>query len=371
MARIRKSIYIDGRRYWATGTDEVEVQLKLREIERDVRRGTFTQPVGITVEKWTGEWLDTYKSQTCNETTLKNLRSMISTSLYPHLGMLQIQSIKPVHLQRFLLALAEEGKSQSYIIKMKNSLEGIFGTAQDNGIIAASPATRITMPNVKSGHRRALTQRERAAFLAACDKCGMAGLWGKVLYYTGMRPAESAEIRGEDILIDDGVRYLHVKGTKTEKADRYVPLPAELELPNLKKKELLLHTKAGEPLTKSAMRRAWQRLTRQMNIEMGCKTFRGAVVDPVVKDDLVPYCLRHNYATMLQEAGVDIGVASAMLGHASTATTSRVYTHHNLQSVKSAYLSLNAYLSTSSLVTVSPSCHQNVTKREQRGTIIS
>lgn len=282
-----------------------------------------------------------------------------------------MQAVKPVHLQQFLIHLAEEGKSQSYIIKMKNCLEGIFGTAQDNGIVPSSPATRLTMPNVKSGHRRALTREERMAFLSACDKCEMAGLWGKVLFYTGIRPAESATIKGEDIQEINGVRIVHIKGTKTEKADRYVPLPDEFLLPKIKKNELLLHTKAGNPMTKTAMRRAWQRIIRQMNIEMGCRTFRNQVVDPVVADDLVPYCLRHNYATMLQEAGVDIGVASAMLGHSSTATTSRVYTHKNLESAYTCIHALNAYLERPVMVTVSPKCHQNGDKTGQSGTIFS
>lgn len=340
MGRVRKSIYHNGKRYWATGKDEVEATIKLRDLERNLAHGTYTEPHNMTVDEWSACWVDLYKSQTCSETTLKNLRSMIATSLSPYLGEMQIQNVRPMHLQRYLLHLVEDGRSQSYIAKMKNSLEGIFGTAQDNGLIQVSPASRLTMPNVKSGHRRALTAAERTAFLSACDKCGMAGMWGKVLYYTGIRPAESADIRGRDIA--GGV--LHVKGTKTEKADRFVPLPSCLQIPELKDNELLLHTKAGKPLTKSAMKRAWQRIIRQMNIEMGCRTFRGAVVNPVVADDLVPYCLRHNYATMLQEAGVDIGVAASILGHSSTATTSRVYTHHNMQSILSAAKIIGDYL---------------------------
>lgn len=344
MPRIKKSLTYDGKRYYVSGKDEIDVAIKLRDLERELNGGVHTDTNNTTVMEWTEVWLDTYKSQTCSYTSLKNLKSMIKTSLYPNLGSRRMQTIRPVHLQQYLMQLANEGKSQSYIMKMKNSLEGIFGTAQDNGIIMYSPATRLTMPNVKSGHRRALTEEERTAFLSACEKCGMAGLWGKVLYYTGMRPGESADIRGRDIETIDGKRVLHVKGTKTEKSDRYVPIPDVLPLPELKDNDLLLHTQYGEPMTKTAMKRAWDHILHQMNIEMGCKTFRGAIVDPKVADDLVPYCLRHNYATMLQEAGVDIGVAAAMLGHTSTATTSRVYTHKNMQSVFKAMDGLNSYL---------------------------
>lgn len=41
---------------------------------------------------------------------------------------------------------------------------------------------------------------------------------------------------------------------------------------------------------------------------------------------LTAHCLRHNYATILNEAGIDTKQAMQLLGHANEATTKDVYT---------------------------------------------
>ena len=43
--------------------------------------------------------------------------------------------------------------------------------------------------------------------------------------------------------------------------------------------------------------------------------------------DITPHCLRHNYATLLYEAGVDVLTAQAYCGHEDPETTMRIYTH--------------------------------------------
>lgn len=332
--RIRKSFIFEGERYWVSGKSELDAEIKKHDKIKELEKGLSSKESGMLFGTWMETWLRVYKSQTMNQRSLNNLTSMLQKSVAPVFGGTKLRKIKTIDLQVFLNDLAED-KSYSYVQKVKNSLEGIFGTAVDNGLLYVSPAQRLTMPSADEGHRRALTQEERETFLRACDKCGMAGLWGKVMFYTGMRPAESSDIRGSDFEIVDGQTLLHVKGTKTDAADRFVPIPSQLELPALKPNELLLHTESGKPMTTTSRRRAWDRIIRQMNIEMGCKVSpHGKVIPPYkVADDLVPYCLRHNYATMLQEKGVDIGAAAAVMGHTSTATTSRVYTHQNLQTV--------------------------------------
>ena len=54
---------------------------------------------------------------------------------------------------------------------------------------------------------------------------------------------------------------------------------------------------------------------------------RRAIVDPVIADDLTPYCLRHDYCTRLAKAGVDIRTAQKLMGHSTIQLTANVYTH--------------------------------------------
>lgn len=43
--------------------------------------------------------------------------------------------------------------------------------------------------------------------------------------------------------------------------------------------------------------------------------------------DITPHCLRHNYATLLYEAGVDVLSAQTYCGYEDPETTMRIYTH--------------------------------------------
>jgi len=76
------------------------------------------------------------------------------------------------------------------------------------------------------------------------------------------------------------------------------------------------------PLPRSKFRRIWMELM-----------IAAGFAEPELKSEITPHYFRHNYATMLYNAGVDPVVATRILGHASYSTTARIYTHlgeHNI-----------------------------------------
>ena len=56
--------------------------------------------------------------------------------------------------------------------------------------------------------------------------------------------------------------------------------------------------------------------------------------------------LRHSYATMLYDAGVDIKTAQRYLGHADIQTTLKIYTHLSEQKQAQSLEALNAHFRT-------------------------
>ena len=54
--------------------------------------------------------------------------------------------------------------------------------------------------------------------------------------------------------------------------------------------------------------------------------------------------IRHTYATMLYDAGVDVLTAQRLLGHADVQTTMRVYTHLSAQKEQQSIAALNAHI---------------------------
>ena len=134
------------------------------------------------------------------------------------------------------------------------------------------------------------------------------------IYACGLRLLEGTRLRVKDI---DGERkMIHVVQGKGNK-DRYVPLPDH----TLK---LLRH------FWVTHRNPDWMFPARNgleaMNETAVQKAFRAALYESGVHKDASVHTLRHSYATHLLEAGVDLRIIQAYLGHASPATTA-IYTH--------------------------------------------
>ena len=58
-----------------------------------------------------------------------------------------------------------------------------------------------------------------------------------------------------------------------------------------------------------------------------------------------PHPLRHAYATILYEAGIDVKSAQDLLGHTSMAMTQDIYTHISQRKKDSTLAQLNQFIS--------------------------
>jgi site-specific recombinase XerD len=81
---------------------------------------------------------------------------------------------------------------------------------------------------------------------------------------------------------------------------------------------------------------------RIMDIKAGAKTYRNKIIVHAIKQDLIPYFLRHTYATQLAEKGVDIKTAQYLLGHSNIAMTANIYTHVTQKMIDQAREKINA-----------------------------
>lgn len=227
-------------------------------------------------------------------------------------------------------------------------MQEIFAKAMENGLLVNNPAENLSRPKAVEGTHRALTAPERNAFLKVCET-NLYGLWGLVMYYCGLRPGETGRIQGRHI--DLKKRILHVDGTKTAAAKRDVPIPEKLAQ-RLAERQVgafnyLFINRFNSPINKTNRRRMWESIIKDMHIMMGGKTdygdLRRVLMPTPVSPDLVPYCLRHDYCTRLQAAGVPINVAREFMGHSSIEMTSRIYTHSSKESFESALDKIDSF----------------------------
>ena len=152
----------------------------------------------------------------------------------------------------------------------------------------------------------------------------MAGL----MLYCGLRSCEVLALQVADV--DIGGRWLtvHGKGGK----DRRVPLDRDVaavvnaylltERPDTDAAALFIVAKGpttGRPLTPAGLRTIFRYHRATAGVPAGA-----------------PHALRHTFGTALAEAGVDLAVMQALLGHAHVDTTAR-YIHLAPTHVKAEY----------------------------------
>ena len=329
----------EGKRYEVSAdTLEEAYTKKIRKIETLKDRSIIYSPQ-TTVDKWADICYKTYKS---NVKGLPEMLLRYDKYIKPAIGSVPVSKVTAIHCQGILNGCS--GMSFSHLDKLRQEIKFIFETAVDNDLIKKNPAAKIKLPEYSKGERRSITDHEREHLYLVYEDYKPFLLFILMLE-CGCRPEEACELIGRDI--DHKNRLLHIRGTKTPKSDRYVPIPATLydTIKDTKPFEPVSPNNAGRAHTKSSYNDLRKRLKRELNLSMGCRTYRNALVPPYpLAEDFEPYCLRHTYCTDLCKANVDVRTAQRLMGHANIQITANIYTHVDKAQIMDAGVLLNAYL---------------------------
>ena len=308
--------------------------LKMRELKENI----IIYDSRISVDEWAEKAFDTYKHGVKGlDDTKARYRKYVS----PRIGKKPIGNTKAVECQTILNECA--GMSFSHCDKLRQEMSFIFERAVDNQIIPFNPARKLHMPDNEKGVRRSITDNERKHFME-CYKNDHTYLLFYIMLKCGCRPEEAINLIGRDI--DHEKKLLHIRGTKTKNSDRYVPIPDELYgvIKTAKPFEPISPNRDGRKHSKSSYIRLYEHLRRDMNISMGCKTYRNALIPPLpLAEDFVPYCFRHTYCTDLCKSNVDVRTAKRLMGHANISITADIYTHIDMDDILKAGELLEAY----------------------------
>lgn len=335
---MRKSFTVDGVRYWVYGKTKAELNARYKEKLKAVQ-SQKTALSKQTVRAWSYEWLETYKEPFVNRNGYKDIKQIIDNWINPSIGKLPLTSVKPVQLQRIINSSTEH--SQSYCDKIYQTIHQMFYLAYANDMIETDITKGLMKPKGRAPNaRRALTEREREVCLLTADEHPF-GLFVKVMYYCGLRPGEVAGLEWRDIdfehetlSVNRAVKTGDILGEpKTKNGQRKVPIPTPLmeTLKNLPRGEILVLSSTGRRYTKAMMTHMWGSFLTAM---------QGKDLENV-GTDLTLYCLRHDYCTRLQDAGVPINIAKDLMGHSNISTTSKIYTHRSEESFLTAQKLIN------------------------------
>lgn len=296
----------------------------------------------MTLNAWAAKCLPLYKVD-ITLGSYKTIERRVAKEILWHIGARRISTITPEHCQ--LVLNNQRGRSKSYIDKVYNDMRFLFKRAVAAEIIVKDPTANLVKPRGTYTPRRALTAEERNCVIQTIKTDRRYYLYGLMLF-CGCRPSEASECIGADISVVDGVAVLHIRGTKTRLADRYVPIPADFYdlIKDTPKREYIAQNTNGKPYTETTRPNLWKSFFRACNRIAGCKTYRNQLIPPYpFPEDLSSYCLRHEYCTDLARRGIDIRIAQKLMGHSTITLTADIYTHVADNDLTAAARTLGAF----------------------------
>lgn len=157
----------------------------------------------------------------------------------------------------------------------------------------------------------------------------------EILYGSGLRVSECANLTLSVIDFDNSVMLVHGKGNK----DRYVPLGSYA-------------VDAIQEFRQDGRKRIMERFGKEHDYlfinhrgEQITATGIEYVLNQIIKksslnSDIHPHMLRHTFATHLLNNGADLRTVQELLGHANLSTT-QIYTHVTKESLQKSYRSFH------------------------------
>ena len=328
---------------YASGKTKKELAQAVEEIKRIYIDGLPEQRKDITFGVYATEWYEAYKKPNISPASRSHYATIFNRHLFPVLADRQLRSIRAEELQILVNSKAELGSTTiGYITSI---LRNLFAMAHSQGLIDRTPASGLIRPSAKKESRRALTDAETRASLSVMETHPQ-GIILAVLYYTGMRRGEMAGLQWRDI--DFVNNRIHVcrdmdfvtrdfGEVKTPAANRYIPLPPELRAILWRKRgigeTLVCQPPNGRFWNNSMLHTVWIDLMGAMYAaepEIENKEYKGRKIST-----LTAHFFRHNYASILYAANVDVLYAQKIIGHANASTTMGTYTHLSEQAENS------------------------------------
>ncbi len=259
----------------------------------------------------------------------RDLRKLVDTLKARRIPLLRISEDT---LVRFIHGESEGGLSARSLARLISALRSFFRFLVLSGYLKTDATTQLTTPSTWLALPKFLTVAEAEALLQAPDEKKPRGLRDRamleVLYGSGLRVSELANLKTAEINLEDGFLVCRGKGGK----ERIVPLGRSScrairryldevrPLVDPDGREELFLSRRGRPFTRQGV---WK-LLRQQAVKAGLSA------------KISPHVLRHSFATHLLERGADLRSVQLMLGH-SQITTTQIYTHVSRERLRRVY----------------------------------
>jgi len=335
-----------------------ELDVRTAEYARQFKHGTLSADENATFSKVAFIWIDTAKA-TATERTKKRYISIVEKR-FNDISSIKVKDLKPMHLQGIINNMAVNGYSKKTMTEAKQAASAILDFALQNDIVFRNVFSKVTIQDTDAKVREPLTPRQRQIVDSTWNGHRM-GVPVLIMMYCGLRRGElialtwnDMDLKAKTITVNKATAFYgnvgSVKSPKSKAGERVVPIP-DIIIPAINSAKtggslfVCPAQETGGMMSGTAFKRGWNSYQYYLNIQAGGREASRSNPKVMAIEPFTAHQLRHTYATMLYDAGVDVLTAQKLLGHADVQTTMRIYTHLSEQKENRSIDAFNAFLS--------------------------
>lgn len=306
---------------------EKDITQKMISYQKDVARlHTFSS----VAEAWEREYRERISDVNWNKTIRAAYGKIVE-----YFKAYSIEEITAQNVNMYLAIVIGDKFSKKTVDRHKSILNMIMAYAILKGYISYNPVRDIRLPGNLPKKPRQLPSTEELKIVQQHYE-GFDFL-PYFLLNTGLRKSEALALTDDDIdskrkeviinkhLIYNGNKPVIENATKTENAIRRVGLVDRVYSKLPKRKGLLFCNDDGTPYKEHQFRSLWKDYQKRYGLTV------------------TPHQLRHAFATMLFESGIDVKDAQELMGHADINLTRQIYTHIRSERKEETMKKLNEF----------------------------
>ena len=331
-----------------------DAEVKLAKLLHQINHNELVEPSKITLGEWLDKWVElSIRPPVKRLRTYESYKSIIDRHLIPKLGMILLQELDVVHLEKYY-ADNSSTLSQTTLEHHHAVISGALKAAQKKRFIKENVAKLVeNRPKREEGSQNPIDQcwneQETKQFLVTAKSFGpQASAFYALALDSGMRKGELC-----------GLKWVNVdlKGRKVRVIEQLLkPGPDPIYGPTKGGRHRTIHISVGTSALLAAHRKnqaeikmknrqhyhdqglvfakEWKERTRkwhQLGHPLGMNNIRQREFAKIIRAAEVRtikfHGLRHTCATLLLKAGVPVPVVSERLGHKGVEITMNIYQH--------------------------------------------
>ena len=330
------------------GRTQAEARTKLKQAIEEAKQVDLVRAKQYTVGEWMDVWFENYAKVKVRPSSHQTYRGYIDNHIKPNIGKVPLEKLTPLELQKFYKKLLEQGRagrlesrhqakglSPKTVRNIHQIISSAMNLAREQKLITANPAEGCAPPRLEHKEMKTLLVEQLQSFRREAKDSGVFELYYLELA-TGLRRGELLGLKWEDIDLERGdlrVRrqIARINGEvveaplKTKNAYRTLPLAEDtigiLEAQRKKtgSSPWVFPSPTGGPISPDSVLHMLHRVLKRAGL-------------PRVRF----HDLRHTFATLALQNGVDVKTVSGMLGHFSAGFTLDTYAHVTTASQRQA-----------------------------------